>query len=72
MYEKQFHYSFQNFLPFWWKGFDAIPRYTYVIEDTSDIEKIENAFTSSCRNHIRKGYRSLSVIEEIPKEQFYE
>ena len=31
-YEQQYHYSFTNCLPFKWRGFKEMVRYTYVIE----------------------------------------
>lgn len=72
VYEQQFHHSFQNFLPFWWRGFAAIPRFTYVIDDTSSMERVEDGFTANCRKNMRKGYRNIHKIEEISKEKFYE
>ena len=33
-YEQQYHYSFTNWLPFFWREYKEITRYTYVIENT--------------------------------------
>ncbi len=71
VYEQQFHHSFRNFLPYWWRGYTIIPRFTYVIEDTSDMGQIEAGFTANCRKNMRKGYRNTSFFASLEKAQFY-
>lgn len=55
VYEQQFPTSFTNWLPFFWLGCDALPRYTYVIEDTSDLDAVWAGLSSSYRKNIKKG-----------------
>lgn len=40
VYEQQYSPSFQNWLPFFWNNYTAITRYTYVIENTSDLDYV--------------------------------
>lgn len=71
VYEQQYHYSFENWSPFYWNGYDAIPRYTYVIEDTSDLEMMEAAFSSAQRRRIRKGRKNGIIRKGLSPNVFY-
>lgn len=71
LYEQQYHYSFENWLPFLWRGYNSAVRYTYVIENTSNISGIEQDFSPNARNMIRKAMRGVSVTENIGLEEFY-
>ena len=70
-YEQQYHYSVTNWLPFRWRGFSEMTRYTYVIDDTSDMKKVEGNFSSELRNCIRKAERLVKVGEDLPIEELY-
>lgn len=71
VYEQQYHHTFSNFLPFWWRGYSIIPRFTYVVEDTSSMAKVEDNFTANCRKNMRKGYKNIAHIGTLSKERFY-
>lgn len=71
-YEQQYHYSFTNCLPFKWRGYEAMVRYTYVIDDTSDMDKICAAFKYIVRNQIKKAEKIVTVKEGMDIEKFYE
>ncbi|MCI8340767.1 MAG: GNAT family N-acetyltransferase [Eggerthellaceae bacterium] len=71
VYEQQYHHSFSNWSPFHWNGYEAIPRYTYVIDDTSDINAVEAALSSGHRRDIRKGGRNGSLRKGLDPETFY-
>ena len=70
-YEQQYTYSLNSWLPFYWRGFHDIARYTYVIEDTKDMEAVWNNFTSNVRKNIRKAKRLVKVRTDISTEEFY-
>ena len=72
VYEQQFHYSFKNWLPFYWNNFTEMARYTYVIEDTIDINKVWDNITSKYRAVIRKGERNAVTQEDMDEKIFYE
>ena len=61
VYEQQFHISFQNWQPYFWNHYTCIPRYTYIIEDTSDLEAVQGNFSANYRKNIRKGQRFLKT-----------
>ncbi len=70
-YEQQFHHSFTNWLPFKWRGYSEMLRYTYLIEDTSNIEKIEADFSYEIRNEIRKAEKYVVVKEDLSIDELY-
>ena len=71
VYEQQFHYSFQNWQPFFWNNCTNVLRYTYVIQDTGNLTSVVNGFTSNCRKNIRKGQRLTQVSTDISASDFY-
>lgn len=71
VYEQQYHYSFNNWLPFFWNRYTAITRYTYVIDNTFDIEDVWNGMTPNYRKNIKKGYRIAKVIEGHDIDEFW-
>lgn len=71
VYEQQYHHSFENWSPFYWNGYEAMPRYTYVIEDTADMERVEAAFSRGHRKNVRKGRRNGSVFRDLHPSEFY-
>ena len=48
-YNQNFHYSFLNWQPFYWKGYSQTTRYTYVIRDLSDLRTVFSNFSKSKR-----------------------
>ena len=72
VYEQQYQYTFTNWLPFFWKHYTAIPRYTYVIEQTEDVEKVFENISSKYRKNIRKGSRNGIAKEGLEPEIFYQ
>lgn len=72
VYEQQYQYTFDNYLPFLWNGYKAIPRYTYVIEKGIDVEDVWSGISSKYRRNIRKGQKAGKCSENITVEEFYE
>lgn len=72
VYEQQYAPTFQNWSPFSWENYTCLLRYTYMIEDTSDMEKIWAGLAPSYRNEILKGNRCSSVSMEITPDRFYD
>jgi len=71
VYEQQYQTTFVNHLPFHWRGFSAIPRYTYLIEETGDLEKVWGGLSSSYRKNVKKGKRNGVLREDLEPELFY-
>jgi len=49
-----FHHTLTNWLPFYWAGYSQTTRYTYVIEDTSNLDQIRAGMANRCRNALGK------------------
>lgn len=58
-----FHPEITNWLPFYWNGFEQTTRYTYVIDNLSDSEKLFSNLQGNIRREIAKGQKSLTVFE---------
>lgn len=70
-YDQQYHYHFNNYLPFFWRYYREITRYTYVIEDTTDMERVRQGYSSKLKNVLRKAEKSLHIEEMSDLEEFY-
>jgi len=60
-FNQNFHYSATNWLPFYWHDFKQTTRYTYVIEDLSDIKKIWDGLLPNIRTDIKKAQNRFGV-----------
>jgi len=60
-FHQNFHYSVTNWLPFYWHGFRQTTRYTYVIEDLSDIQKVWDGLLPNIRTDIKKAENRFGV-----------
>ncbi len=61
---QKFHYSIQNWMPFFWNGFEQTTHYTFLIEDLSDLDRLWDAMSPKVRNRIRKAEKSGIKVEE--------
>ncbi|MNS99664.1 FemAB family protein [compost metagenome] len=66
-----FNYSFKNWLAFYWRGFSQTIRYSYVLEDISDMDQTFAGFSKNKRNNIRKAQKLVEVKQGLSCEEFY-
>jgi hypothetical protein len=59
-----------NWLPFYWRGFSAELRYTYRLEDTSDLDRVWSEFGGNVRGHVRKASKAVEVRSTDDVESF--
>ena len=71
VYEQQYQHTFKNWLPFSWRGYSCLLRYTYIIEDTSNLADIEADFTQDCKRNIKRGNAAVSITSDIDYKEFY-
>ena len=66
-FKQKFFPEFTNWLPFNWQGFQQSTRYTYIINDLSDTEKVFAEFKENIRREIRKAEKLLTIetIEDV-------
>lgn len=67
-----FHYSITNWLPFYWRNYQQTTKYTYIIEDLSDLERVFDGFNYSKIKNIRKAEKIVDVKYDLSANIFYE
>lgn len=60
-FAQPFHPSITNWLPFYWRGFRQTTKYTYVLDDLSDLDRVWAGMLENIRRDIRKAQRQLTV-----------
>lgn len=70
-FQQNWHYSCKNWLPFYWRGFKQSTRYTYVIENLNNIDRVFADFSSAYRNKIRKTDTNIEVCRGLSIDEFY-
>lgn len=69
---QHFHESFNNWLPFYWHGYQQTTRYTYVLEDLTNLDAIWENMRRNSRTEIRKAEkRGIHTRETADLEEFY-
>lgn len=66
-----FHDSITNWLPFYWRDFSQTTRYTYVIDDLSDLTKVYARIKARQRTKISKAKRLFTVLPSDDLATFY-
>jgi hypothetical protein len=60
-FQQHFHFSFENWLPFYNKRYKQTTRYTYFIENIKDLERVYADFKGSVRTNIKKAAQQVSI-----------
>jgi len=71
-FHQYFHYSITNWLPFYWKGFVQTSRYTYVLEDLTNLDRIFQNFSLTKRQNIQKAETLVLIKFDLPSDKFYD
>lgn len=71
VYEQQYQTTFVNCLPFLWNGYKPNVRYTYIIENTTDLDAVWNDIASKKRSIVKKGQKNSVFSTKINIEEFY-
>jgi len=61
MFKQRFHYSVDNWLPFYWKKFQQTTRYTYVLENISDPDLVWKNMQGNIRREIKKAQKKITI-----------
>ena len=59
---QKWHYSQDNWIAFYWKGFHQTTGYTYLIEDLSNLEDVWSNLQSNAKGDIRKASNKYNLI----------
>lgn len=68
----QFHPAFTNWLPFYWAGYAQTTRYTYALEDLSDLEAVFSGFAHSKRKNLKRAEQTVRVLEDLEADALYD
>jgi len=72
-FHQNFHENFTDWLPFYWQGYAQSARYTYVLEDISDLTSVWNGMRPNHRRDIRKAAKSgIRIIDTLDTARFLE
>lgn len=69
---QNFNYSFTNWLAFYWRNFKQTTKYTYVIEDLNDLEKVYSCFSHAKKKNIKKAEKIVRVKFDLSAYDFYQ
>lgn len=71
-FAQNFHPSVTNWLPFMWRGFSQTTRYTYVLDDLTNVDALWDDLAHNVRKSIRKAEKQVRVVEGLGAERFWE
>ncbi|MBK9731379.1 MAG: GNAT family N-acetyltransferase [Chitinophagaceae bacterium] len=69
---QRWHFSYQNWLPYYWAGYHQTTRYTYVLDDISDLEILRKQFSDKVKREIKKAENNFIVQRSDDVSGFYE
>ena len=69
LFRQCFTPALTNWLPFYWAGFEATVRYSYRIEDLTDLDRVRSDFQDHVRRAIRKAQDTVEVRDDVSVEQ---
>ena len=72
-FHQNFHENFIDWLPFYWQGYAQTTRYTYVLEDISDLTSVWNGMRPNHRRDIQRATRlGIRIIDSLDIAKFLE
>jgi RNAse (barnase) inhibitor barstar len=58
---QNFHYSFTDWLPFYWKGFHQTTRYNYILPDIQNLDALWNHLGGDVKRNINKAQKKYKI-----------
>lgn len=73
IFSQNWDHRYRNWLPFYWNGFSQTTRYTYLIKNIINSEKVYKDFDHSKKKQIKKALAAnLAVSYSLSPVEFYE
>jgi hypothetical protein len=71
---QNFHYSFTDWLPFYWKGYRQTTRYNYILPDIRNIDELWNNLSENIKRNTVKAQKKyhITIKQNISLEMFME
>lgn len=63
-FQQNFRPEITNWLPFYWNNFRQTTRYTYIFDETKDVEKIKAGFKNTLRSDLKKAAQLAELKHE--------
>ncbi|MBL4654546.1 MAG: GNAT family N-acetyltransferase, partial [Bacteroidia bacterium] len=70
-FAQRFHPSFSNWLPFYWHSYEQVTRYTYLLDDLSNLDSVFDNFRDNIKRNIRKAEKIVTISEGDDIDAFY-
>lgn len=72
VFDQAWNYAYTNWLPFYWQGFKQTTRYTYTLDDLSNLDAIYKGFQSKIKGDIKKAQNrfNLQVKDDLSIDDF--
>jgi hypothetical protein len=67
-----FHPDFDNWYPFYFNGFKQSIRYTYILDNISDQEKIYSAFSQTLKRQLKQAEKNVTISSSQDSKALYE
>jgi hypothetical protein len=69
-FEANFNHRINDWLPFYWRGFKQTTLYTYVLPDTSNIDRLWRGLRENVRRNIRNAEKRVSIRTDLTVDAF--
>lgn len=71
-FTQNFNHRIKNWLPFYWAKYQQSTRYTYLIEDLSNLDETYKNFASNIKTDIKKAKNKVSIVESDDVSTFFQ
>ncbi len=71
-FRQNFYYTTQNWLPWYWKGYQQTTKYSYIIPNLTNLDNVFQNFLPDYRNNkIPKAQEIVTVRQDVDLEEFF-
>lgn len=67
---QSFNPTISNWLPFYWLGFSETTKYSYVLNDLSNLDRVWDGFQENIRREIRKAAKLVTIDTDADIDSF--
>src|SRR6185437_15996818 len=64
-FEASFNHRISNWLPFYWRGFKQTTLYTYMLQDTTNLDRLWRGLRENVRRNIRNAEKRVSIRVDL-------
>lgn len=71
LFFQAFHPNLSNWLPFYWSGFRQTTRFTYVLHDLTDLDRVWHGISESARGQVKRAEKAGFSVVPCSIEEVY-